>query len=50
LEDNIKLDLEEVGWGGMNWITLAQDTDRRRALVNEVMNLSVSIKCEEFLD
>jgi hypothetical protein len=27
-EDNSKMDLREVGWGGMNWIDLAQDTDR----------------------
>jgi hypothetical protein len=40
-EDNMKLDIREVGWEDMNWIELAQDRDRWRALVNAVMNLRV---------
>jgi hypothetical protein len=38
-EVNNKIDLQEVGCGDMNWIELVQDKDRRRALVNAVMNL-----------
>jgi hypothetical protein len=41
-EDNIKMDLREVGCGGMDWIGLVQERDRRRAIVNAVMNLQVS--------
>jgi hypothetical protein len=39
--DNIKMDLGEIGWGDMDWIGLAQDRDKWRALVNAVMNLWV---------
>jgi hypothetical protein len=40
-EDNIKMDLREVVWGGIDWIDLAQNRDRWRALVYTVMNLRV---------
>ena len=40
-EDNIKMDIQEVGCGGMNWIELAQCSDRCWALVSAVMNIRV---------
>jgi hypothetical protein len=39
--NNIKIDLLEIGWVGVDWIGLAQDRDKWRALVNAVMNLRV---------
>jgi len=40
-EDNIKMDLQKVGWGSMDWIYLAQDRNRWRTVVNAVINLRV---------
>jgi hypothetical protein len=40
-EDNIKMDLKEIEWGGMDWVDLAEDRDQWRALVNTVMKLWV---------
>jgi hypothetical protein len=39
--DNIKMDLREIGWDGIEWIDLAQDRDQWRALVNVVLNLRI---------
>jgi hypothetical protein len=50
LEDNIKMDLQEVGWRGMDSIDLAQDKDRWQTLVNAVMYLRGFIKYGAFLD
>jgi hypothetical protein len=41
------MDFLEIGWGSVDWISLTQDRDKWRALVNAVMNLPGSIKCWE---
>ena len=48
--DNIRLDLQEVGCGNVDWIGLAQGRDRWRTLVSAVMNFRVPYKCGEFLN
>jgi hypothetical protein len=40
--DNVKMDLREIGWDGVDWIDMAQDKDQWRALVNTVMNIRVA--------
>jgi hypothetical protein len=40
-EDNIKMDLREIGWEGVDWMHLAQDRDQWQALVNTATNLQV---------
>jgi hypothetical protein len=41
-EENIKIDLREIGWSGTDWINLTQDRDQWQASVNTVMNLEFS--------
>jgi hypothetical protein len=47
-EDNIKMDLREIGLGGMDWTDLAPDRDQWRALVNTVMNLRIPLNVGQF--
>jgi len=49
-ENNIRMDLQEVGCGGLDWIELEQDRDMWRTLVIVVMNLQVPQNSGEFLD
>ena len=49
-EDNIKIDLKEIGWEKVDWTNLAHDGDKWRARVNAVKNVRVPLQCREFLD
>jgi hypothetical protein len=46
---NIKMNLREIGWDGVDWINMAQDTDQSRALVNTVLKLRVPYNAGKFL-
>jgi CRISPR/Cas system-associated protein Cas7 (RAMP superfamily) len=48
-QDKIKMDLQEVGCGGIDWINLAQDRDRWQALMKAVMNLQIPQNVGNFL-
>jgi hypothetical protein len=48
--DNIRINLGEVGWGDVDWIDLAKDRNRWRALVNSVLNLRDPMKCWETIE
>jgi hypothetical protein len=43
-KDGIRMDLREIGWGSVEWIQLAQDRDRWRAVVNTVMNIRILVQ------
>jgi hypothetical protein len=49
-EDDLEMNLREIGWEDVEWMNLTQDRDQWWALVNVVVNLLGSIKGEEFLD
>jgi hypothetical protein len=48
--DNIKMDLTEIGWGGMDWINLAQDRDNCEGCCQHGNEPSGAIKCKEILE
>jgi hypothetical protein len=47
--DNIKMDLRDIGWDGVDWIDMAQDRDQWRALVSTVLNLRIPQNALKFL-
>jgi hypothetical protein len=48
-EDNMRMDLREIGWKGVDWVHLAQERDQRLAPVNTIMNIWVPSKAGNFL-
>lgn len=50
LEDNIKINIKEIGWDGLDCVTVAQKSSKWRAVVNTVINLVGSSTCGEFFD
>jgi hypothetical protein len=48
--DNIKIDVQELEWEGLDWVSLAQDRNKWQVVVSAALNLRVSIKCGEFID
>jgi len=48
-EDNIRIDLREIGWEVVDWMNMAEDRDQWRTVVNTVMNLRVPEEAENFL-
>jgi hypothetical protein len=50
LDDNIKTDLKDIGWKGMDYFRMSRGGDTRRAVLYSVMNLTVAVQCGDFLD
>lgn len=48
--DNSKITIQEIGWGGVDWIEMGQDREKWWAFVNVVIKLSVYIKCKKYFE